>query len=413
MAGLLYSAYQKFYSALKNLQRFDKENNFFDNISSLDSFFSEYRSTTLVLQKSLAHTPYIKRYKELVEEKFTDSWMNTQRVKTVHTHPVEFSKQIDVSIYLPFGKLVCLRRTFTVDNDIPLSSCKEELKKYFCGVSEDEVFFSARFSFIEKDSGKDIWDKLHVGILLMGDLMETLYQEIAEDCPLCNDLRKQIRENAIILVPDDFLLVNDYVYYPKSDEFERAGRLAIVTGIDGGKVANRLPVKQLTEAKHFNYDGTPFGTFVLMHAIIPAFGKPFDIMPSVLIVYGDGTYDLDAFHADIKTTVYRKLNEVAELIEMEDIREVCFMNTYSFISPSEKVPTISKERLKLATHDILTFMKVDCDLNEAEYTFDSRYFNKMEYIACNMKNGRKDHLEIGKLNMMPIVDAFSRKRESV
>ena len=125
MAGLLYSAYQKFYSALKNLQRFDKENNFFDNISSLDSFFSEYRSTTLVLQKSLAHTPYISRYKELVEEKFTDSWMNTQRVKTVHTHPVEFSKQLDISVYLPFGKLVCLRRTFTVDNDIPLASCQE------------------------------------------------------------------------------------------------------------------------------------------------------------------------------------------------------------------------------------------------------------------------------------------------
>ena len=94
MAGLLYPAYQKFYSALKNLQRFDKENNFFDNVSSLDSFFSEYRSITLVLQKSLAHTPYIERYKVLAKEKFSDSWMNDQRVKTVHIHPVEFLKQI-------------------------------------------------------------------------------------------------------------------------------------------------------------------------------------------------------------------------------------------------------------------------------------------------------------------------------
>ena len=413
MAGLLYSAYQKFYSALKNLQRFDKENNFFDNISSLDSFLSEYRSITFVLQKSLAHTPYIERYRELAKERFTDSWMNTQRVKTVHEHPVEFSKQIDVSIYLPFGKLVCLRRTFTVDNDIPLSSCQEELKKYFCDVSEDEVFFSAKFSFIEKDSGKNIWNKLSAGIFLMGDLMETLYQEIAEQCPLCETLRKQIQENALFHVPDDFLLVSDYVYYPRTDEFERAGRLAIVLGINGRKVANRMPITFLTEDKHLNYDGTTFGTFVLMHAIIPTLGKPFDIMPAILVVYGDGTYDLDAFHADIKTTVYRKLSEVAELIETKDVKEVCFMNTYSVIPSSKEVPTVSKERLKLATHDILAFMKVDSDLNETEYAFDSRYYNRVEYVACNMQHCRKDRLEIGKLNMMPIVYAFSKKREGV
>ena len=136
-------------------------------------------------------------------------------------------------------------------------------------------------------------------------------------------------------------------------------------------------------------------------------------MPAILVVYGDNTYDLDAFHADIKTTVYRKLSEVAELIETEDVKEVCFMNTYSVIPPSEQVPTVSKERLKLATHDILAFMKVDSDLNEVEYAFDSRYYDKVEYIACNMKHCRKDHLEIGKLNMMPIIYAFSKKRESV
>lgn len=413
MAGLLYPAYQKFYSALKNLQRFDKENNFFDNVSSLDSFFSEYRSITLVLQKSLAHTPYIERYKVLAKEKFSDSWMNDQRVKTVHIHPVEFLKQIEVSVYLPFGKLFCLQRTFTVDDDIPLSSYQEELTKYFCELSEDEVFFSAKFSFIEKESGKDIWNKLSKGLSLMNDLMETLYQEIDENCSLCDNLRNEIQKNALLLVPDDFLLVNDYVYYPKEDEFERAGRLAMVMCIDGKKVANRLPINILTEAEHFNYDGTAFGTFVLMHAIIPTIGKPFDIMPAILVVYGDGTYDLDAFHADIKTTVYRKLNEVAELIQTEDIKEVCFMSMYSTMIEQKEVPTISKERQRLASYDILAFMKVDCDLNETEYTFDSRYYNKMEYIACSMKHCRKDKLDIGKFNMMPIICAFSKKRERV
>ena len=56
MAGLLYSAYQKFYSALINFDRFDKEGDFFSNISCLDAFFSEYRNITFAMQASLKHT---------------------------------------------------------------------------------------------------------------------------------------------------------------------------------------------------------------------------------------------------------------------------------------------------------------------------------------------------------------------
>ena len=62
---LLFPAFQKFYSALSSLERFRKENNFFDNISSLDTFFSEFRNVTFVLQKSLAHTKYMPLYEQL------------------------------------------------------------------------------------------------------------------------------------------------------------------------------------------------------------------------------------------------------------------------------------------------------------------------------------------------------------
>lgn len=40
--GLLYSAYHKLYSALNSLEKFEKGTSFFDNISHLDNFFSEY-----------------------------------------------------------------------------------------------------------------------------------------------------------------------------------------------------------------------------------------------------------------------------------------------------------------------------------------------------------------------------------
>ena len=64
MSGILYTAYQKFYSALNCLERFDKEKDFFENISNIDGFFSEFRNVTFVLQKAIAHTEYAALYEE-------------------------------------------------------------------------------------------------------------------------------------------------------------------------------------------------------------------------------------------------------------------------------------------------------------------------------------------------------------
>lgn len=64
MPGILFSPFQKFYSALSCLERFNKEKDFFENISSIDGFFSEFRNVTFVLQKSIAHTEYVSLYEE-------------------------------------------------------------------------------------------------------------------------------------------------------------------------------------------------------------------------------------------------------------------------------------------------------------------------------------------------------------
>ena len=62
--GLLYSAYHKLYNALSSLEKFEKGTNFFDNISHLDNFFSEYRNVTFMIQKSLANTEFLAIYEE-------------------------------------------------------------------------------------------------------------------------------------------------------------------------------------------------------------------------------------------------------------------------------------------------------------------------------------------------------------
>ena len=83
MPGLLFSAYQKFYSALSHLERFDKESNFFDNISAIDSFFNEYRNVTFVMQESLSHTEFFSAYEKNRDLFLTDHWFVKKRNETI------------------------------------------------------------------------------------------------------------------------------------------------------------------------------------------------------------------------------------------------------------------------------------------------------------------------------------------
>lgn len=54
----MFTALQRFYGALSNLDKFASANNLIDNVVCLDDFFSSFRSTSFVLQCALAHTEY-------------------------------------------------------------------------------------------------------------------------------------------------------------------------------------------------------------------------------------------------------------------------------------------------------------------------------------------------------------------
>lgn len=133
-------------------------------------------------------------------------------------------------------------------------------------------------------------------------------------------------------------------------------------------------------------------------------------MPAILTVYNDDTYDMDVFHADIKTTIYRKITEVSQLIKNRDIRQICFMSLYSYISNVQNVPKTSKKRIASSANDILAFESIDQDLNEMEYVFEGKALSNINYVISVMKRGPKTKLELGRVNMSPIIQAFKSKK---
>ena len=61
---IIFPALQKYYSALKSLNDFGQSGNFFADVSSLDTFFSEFRNITFVIQKGLKTIENKKIYKD-------------------------------------------------------------------------------------------------------------------------------------------------------------------------------------------------------------------------------------------------------------------------------------------------------------------------------------------------------------
>lgn len=409
MPCLLYPAYQKFYSAMSHLERFDKEINFFDNISAIDGFFNEYRNITFVMQESLKHTEFFGVYEKNRDKFLTDHWFVKKRNETIKQKPFDLIKEIKITLYLPFGGFTVSEKSFSVENDTPLVSVFAELKNMLNVIDPYEVCFSVAFSFHEADSDIDLLEKILRGVTSMKSFMEAMEQDIGEECPLCEQLKERIQNIHVADVPVDFLLVNDYTYYPDEDFFDKAERVSMMLSLDTKKVASRMPLKILTQSEYLNYDGTAFGNFTLMHAILRTVRPEMDIMPAIMVVYDDETYDLDAFHTTMKTTMYRKIMETAHLVEKENVKEVCYMSLYSVFSIESKIPNTSRERIQKSTSDVLVCASVDNCLNEKEYIFDGKAMENIDYVACVMENGLRNELNFSATNLFPIKCAFEKK----
>lgn len=410
MSDVLFPAFQKYYSALSSLERFNKEDNFFDNISALDSFFSEYRNITFVLQKSIAHTDYKTIY-EKNREKYLSSckWLVEKRNEITKEHPFQLIKQIDILVFFPFAGMHVLTKTFAVENNMELSDLLDDLKSFFASVNPIEVFFSSEFSFYDKTSKEDVYEKIIEGIHSMSCFLKAMYQEIGEQSELSDAIIEKISGLKFSQIPREMFLINDYAYYPQKNKFERAERYAMIMKSNKNLDHIRIPLSYFDRHPLFSEMGPVgldyFKKFVLMNIVLGTT----DLMPTFMIVFNDDTFELDSFHGGLKTTLYRRVNEVATRIAKEDIVAVYFMMTYTTLPLKEKyLQMTSKERLALSTEDVLTFMEVTIALSERECYFEQAKIQNKEYIFNQLFN-HTSSLNIGKTNMLPIVEAFKSK----
>ena len=408
MAGLLYPAYQKWYSALSALDRFNREASFFNNASCLDVFFSEYRNITFVMQKSLKGTQYWDYYVKNVNKYLVDHWFIDKRNETIKEAPVDINKTLRITIYFSNAEVPFFEKTFSVDNDAPLAMLLQEIKKCFLQMNTSEVFFSVKYSFRDKKDNVDLLERIQQGLSSMNQFMIAMDEDIGEKCAVCDDLKEEIKKIKIQYMPQGFVYVDDYVYYPQSDTFDRANRWELHRG-NSQKAIEHAPIQGLVRSV-FKYDGSVFGSFTLMHSTIKRFQPNAEIMPAIMLVYGDGTYDLETFQSSLKTTFYRKINEAAKTIQKTNVVEICFMTVYAIIPNADNM--ISKtaiERLSFSNRDCMICASVNEKLEEKEFFFDGDLMRQKGYALSVMNKGPSKKLVYSKNNLTPIVRAFLDK----
>lgn len=403
--GLLYPALHKFYSALNSLKKFEKGINFFENIGYLDNFFLEYRNITFVLQKSLAHTEFMEVYESLRDQYLVNSvgkWFVDKRNEVSKQQPFDLEKRIVITLYAHQSTMSLPELIYTIDNDREISSIIDELRSTFMHLNQLEVMFSVEFFFYEHGHTDDLFDNFIFGINQMIRFLKSMRKAIYQPCRLSDELENKIDQINFYRVPKDMLFVDDYIYYTKTNSFEKASRTALIAS----QPESRTPVENLNNLVP---EGDLFIKFELMH--LAFFQMQKTLMPTCFVVYNDNTFELLTFGFSIKTTIYRKLYEISKRLESDDIITVLLV-TEMYMYDATKINNLdSRERTKYTKNEILAFYMVDNNLEIKIRVYDTERIDDWEYLASVMVRESKNESLPNFMN--PIVREFERLQANV
>jgi len=315
MGDLLLPAYQKLYAALQSLERFGKGQDLFENIACIDSFLSEFRNVTFVLQKSLAHTEYISEYFVLRDKYLKNkdcSWLVDKRNQITKESPFNLEKLFILTRYLPNGAGVFPMDPYTIEDEEDYSSIIEMVKRVIEGIPSIEVFFSVEFVYREIGSERNLFGTIDHGIDAIMALLEELNKTIEGKVSKTREtVLEKINDLHFHIAPKDFWFIDDYVFYRKDHVFEKGTRCEMIMPYNPESsykvLCNMVGIKN-----EGNYVEETFQAFELMH--IATYSMHGKLLPTIMTLKEDGTVAMVSYDASIKTTTYRKINEIAHEI---------------------------------------------------------------------------------------------------
>lgn len=415
--SVLFPALQKFYNALKQLKQFSIENSFFDNIGCIDTFLSEYRSSTLALQVSLGDSKnpvYLKNLEAfLLKDGRIAKWMNDNRVTVIHKHPFSLKKVLRVVIYDSGNAVVFKKYEQTVENEKPIGDYFQDIRNTLLSIATPEIYFSAQYLFIdeEDDNEINIFDIIEKGVVAMWQFLHAMKSDLNDDSDVANKLMQEIDIMAQSMAQRWATDVMDYCYYRRDGSFERGESFNLMMP------DIKMPTEMFVQlVKQFSSTvKTFYEAFIYFH-IYAYIEQKHHILNTFFIEYEDRTYQTIGFLATIRTTMYRYINRVANLIKSNKIVNVYLVTEtvgyggFDMRSMPEFMQLNYKEKMKYRIKTFLSFYKVT-QLGEIEpVVIDADVL--VDRLSVSVAMGNMKHpkeYEVHNVMMAPIVESFKAK----
>ena len=389
-------ALQKYYSALRSLEEFGMKGNLFDDIACLDTFFSEFRNITFVIQKGLDSDTEKEQYETLRNKFLVNNdmkWFIDVRNRTAKERPFQLNKELIIDLYLLTGTIRLSHSDLIISYDENFEAALSTIKQLFIEhAGLIELFFSSKIVFKEEGQEIEFYPKIKYGLSQMRSFLDELQKALPCECEYCQQLRKSINKiyNSVYLKELSFtkdysyekgLSIGEHAYMYVSDDNEQ------LRPISDFRVSLDNPI--YGEAKD---DITAlFDIFIVCHVI--AFQKQnHKIMPVFMVVYEDKTYQMIPFEATSKATLYRIVNEIAEQTVFEEVDAIFFCGEL-FVYSADRFDEVNRtpysERKKTANQELLAFRALLKGGNEIFLSFDEQYIDDMQYVAEQIKRKEK------------------------
>ena len=311
---------------------------------------------------------------------------------------------MNITVHL-VGKVIRIKhKNLTVDFDETFEKALEEIKAIFIDKLEKvEVFFSVKIRFLENDSEIDFYPKIKEGLIQMNKFINSIKENFPCNCSECRKLSELVESIFIKTCEKDISFIRDYAYEINKELIVgETGQLYV-----GFEKSDIMPIPDMrTPLKSFLNLGKTEGNldeeanifdvlrhFIVMH-IICFQQQNHSIMPVFMIIFKDDTYSLMPFIASIKSTFYRKINEISDRPDFDEVTAVLYCGEYYTYPNSPEdiqklINTPYSERIKRATSEVLYFNMLLRQCGEWSVGFDENKIDDMEYVSKQLQNLRK------------------------
>ena len=406
---LLLPAYQKLYSALQSIERFNKGQDLFDNIACIDNFISEFRNVTFVLQKSLAHTDYMPTYERLREQYLKNpqcSWLVNKRNEVLKENPFSLEKQLILRIYLPHNTGVFPTECFTIADEVDYSSLIEMVKRVISNIPAIEVFFSTEFIYKEVGKEVNLFETIDRGIESLQSMLFAIDEKIgAAPSQERKTLLSKIDKLLFHKTPKEVWFVDDYVFYREDGYFEKGQRYEMITPHSTGvKCSDFCNILKMDLTDDFIQD--TFEAFKRLHIVHYAMQK--SLMPTILVLNKDGILSMTMYQASIKTTTYRKIYELAsEIKKNTNIVAVFLVGEMIYYDDLNMLNQDYRYRIANSQSEVLAFDKITKNQTE-QYLISSEAITEKSK-ECMFPTLTKIESHQSSSMIYPIIKAFSEQ----